>query len=442
MRHRRFPFLAAFAALQLCCLTPKTPLRLTGSDGKQLALADVERCAAQLDGQSIERYAGFTMATLEFSDDGHTKDEAQKTAAMQLIREQAHDGGAIIVVFVHGWHHSADAFDDNMRCFRRVIARIHHIRADDKRPIIGVYLAWRGDSIRSPWLNWATFWDRKGTSENIGKLKARDFLVDLDVLYRRELAEGRKTTLLIVGHSFGGALVYSALEYRLIGESQGHDTVLPPLSSNDSQKPMRDGVGELAILVNPAIEASRYRPFAADVAAAGDYSEEQNPRLLVIASRADWAVGSVFPLGQFFWLVFHPPYWACGGPCLIGMGHYSEQVTHELTFRGSAAITQGAGGRCGCDALGLDQAFHGKAFDVNALGSQEVAEGMTLKAIPGKARVHSPFLVVRADSSVIRGHGDIFNSRVMDFVVSYIGNLPSSTKPRLLLAPAAKAVAR
>jgi hypothetical protein len=431
MRPRNVAVLLTFAALHLGCLTPKTPLRLNGPNEQELALRDVERCAVKLSDQSIERYPGYTLATIEFSDNGHAKDEAQKVSVMRLIREQLHPQGAIIVVFAHGWHHAADAFDDNMRCFRRVIARIHRIKVDDQRPIIGVFVAWRGDSLTSPWINWATFWDRKGTSENIGKLKARDFLVELDVLYKDQLRAGQKTTLLIVGHSFGGALVYSALEYRLLGQTFARDTVLPPLPDHYTKKPPRDGLGELVILVNPAIEASRYRPFAADLAAPGDYLESQNPRFLVIASKADWAVGAAFPAGQLFWLLFHPSYLTCGGPCLIGMGHFPEQVTHHLVFRGSDAATAGSGERCGCDTLSADQPFRGKVFDVNALGAQEVAEGLTLSPVPGRAKVHSPYLVIQTDRSVIHQHGDIFNSRLMDFVVSYIGNLPSTTAPRL-----------
>jgi hypothetical protein len=419
------------AALVLGCATQRTEIRGTGDNNGLLTLAAVTRdCGVKNDlhQQSIERYQGFALATVEFRDDGHSAGYDQVEQVRGLLDEvdKENGPGALIVVFVHGWHHNADPFDDNMRCFRNVIGRVHSLRHDrhDPRPMVGIVVAWRGDNIKEPLINWATFWNRKAASETIGKLGARDFLVELADRHQRDRQAGRKTSVIFVGHSFGADLIFSALEYRLLGGAGNRVQVVPPLTPGSAVKAERKGFGELAILVNPAVEASRYRPFDADLDAPGEYQPTQNPRLVVVASHADWAVRDVFPVGQSLWMFFHPAYWGCGTPCLLGLGHFQSQITHMLHGIGTQPAVQDGGGKCGCRALDPSAGFQRTAFDVDGVKQQTVGKGITLTPVPGKAKQHSPFLVIETNKSVIREHSDIFNSRIMDFIVNYIYNLP------------------
>src|SRR5581483_11991283 len=111
--------------------------------------------------RSIERYvtAGptktkFTLGVIELSDDGHVKDIDQKDQVFAELghvargdgkeRADATSKGAILVVFVHGWHHRAKVCDENLSCFRRVLEMLANGRGDKAAPVFGLYLAWRG----------------------------------------------------------------------------------------------------------------------------------------------------------------------------------------------------------------------------------------------------------------------------------------------------------
>src|SRR5262249_26295424 len=149
-------------------------------------------------------------------------------------------------------------------CFRRMLERITFARPSERRPVIGVYVGWRGDSMSVPYLNAITFWDRKDTAHQIGERAGRDLLLELDSVYRAE-SKKQPMTMITIGHSFGGALVFSALERKMIGGSKGRRVVLPLAAATEREaglRPLRTGLGDLVVLVNPAFEAKRYTPFA------------------------------------------------------------------------------------------------------------------------------------------------------------------------------------
>ena len=68
--------------------------------------------------------------------------------------------GAVVVTFVHGWHHGGKVCDNNMACFRRVLQALSQA---DPRPVFGVYIGWRGESLHGK-ASVLTFYDRKRTA--------------------------------------------------------------------------------------------------------------------------------------------------------------------------------------------------------------------------------------------------------------------------------------
>ena len=189
---------------------------------------------AEVAGRSIERYPGFTLGFIELSDDGHVKDEVQKEQVFDMVREVASEKGATILTFVHGWHHGAGVCDSNVSCFRSVLQGI----SDDpgrlnKGPVVGIYLGWRGESSSVAWLRGATFYNRKQAAHRIGENGGSRVLLELAAL-EDELnydLDQRKSpgfvTMVTAGHSFGGALVFSAVDKALVGEWGGRDGVGP-----------------------------------------------------------------------------------------------------------------------------------------------------------------------------------------------------------------------
>ena len=65
----------------------------------------------------------------------------------------------LLVVFVHGWKHSAAAADDNIQLFRQALGNLSSMEqptsrqaGKEPRKVVGVYLGWRGGAVSAPWV--------------------------------------------------------------------------------------------------------------------------------------------------------------------------------------------------------------------------------------------------------------------------------------------------
>jgi len=446
--------------------------------------------------RSIEKFRTpegevFTIGVIELSDDGHVKDIRQRDEVFRELKRVARGGdvasasspGAVVVTFVHGWHHRAKVCDENLSCYRRVMEGLVERKDDraNKGPVFGIYLGWRGESAHR--LTGLTFYNRKAAAQHVGSLGGRDLLLQLSQIHRdldREVREAsggeRYVNMVTVGHSFGGALVYSAMESLSVSEYAGAHGVGYPACPG-KQKPVRSGVGDLVILVNPAFEAKRYRYFAED-AATGDYSDDQRPVLLTVASTGDQAVGKAFPMGRALWLVWHPKAWHDGGAEITGLGHYAPYTTHRLIFNGQEEkpaaekpLTNEEALRR-CDLLeeqkrGLVRAVCDCSYPVYKLepssGSNAgvpmpgrsqnptlLKEGggsvhaltadVTLQPI-GAVNKNVPYIVASAPPNLISGHNDIYNPNFILFLIGYINNTlpgPGPSKPAREDVPACR----
>ncbi len=176
-------------------------------------------------------------STLEFDDNGFLRSPKKWSGLLKRLDEQAEKEVPLaVVVFVHGWNHNAAPNDSDLVKFRQTVGQI--AKEHPKASIFPVYLAWRGRSL--PWkLNYATFWARKAAAERVGR---GDFSVVLQTLIsRRQKWQSRSevSQLVVVGHSFGGAAVLSALLPQLASDLQGSDFARSP---------------DLVVALNPAIE--------------------------------------------------------------------------------------------------------------------------------------------------------------------------------------------
>jgi hypothetical protein len=433
--------------------------------------------------RSIEKFRSpegevFTIGIIELSDDGHVKDIRQRDEVFRELKRVSRGGdvasasspGAVVVTFVHGWHHRAKVCDENLSCYRRVMEGLVRRKNDraNKGPVFGIYIGWRGESAHR--LANLTFYNRKAAAQHVGSLGGRDLLLELGQMQRdldrevREVSGGsRYVNMVTVGHSFGGALVYSAMESLSVSEYAGVHGVGYPACKGEA-KPVRSGVGDLVVLVNPAFEAKRYQYFAEDVAASGSYSPDQRPVLLTVASTADQAVGVAFPLGRALWLVWHPSAWHDGRAEITGLGHYGPYTTHRLIFKGKGEKPIDAQPLTDekalehCDLLaeqksGLVRAtcdcsypvYTQTASDASAGRSQDQTllkegggrvralkqEDVTLQPIDPSYK-NLPYIVASAPANLISGHNDIYNPNFILFLIGYINSTlpgPGLSKP-------------
>lgn len=263
---------------------------------------------------------------VEYDEFGNVFSRAQLNAGVAAAKEVAEDGGSVIV-FIHGWHHSAKPDDKNLKKFMKSVSQLN-IRT--KKKAVGIYIGWRGDSINSDNLilklpSYAlTFWDRKSTAHSIGNGGGVSELIRKLSAIR---SDNSTSQLMILGHSFGGAIVYSAVS-QLVAEQISMDAVSGEnkLIAGQHFSPIAD----LVVLLNPAFEAMRMAPLYS-LARTNNYPDGLAPRIVVITSTADWATRITFPLGRYLGTLFQGyPNSESAALNRTAIGHYVPYITHQL----------------------------------------------------------------------------------------------------------------
>src|SRR3569623_3003605 len=216
---------------------------------------------------------------------------------------EAAEKDLLMVVFAHSWKHSAATGDRNIETFRKVLAR----RSEDElhigcktglpaRRVVGVYPGWRGEAVNIPYLDKLTFWDRKSTAQVVGHGGGTEVRSRMELVKRDKdstVPGGSGTRRAVIGHSFGGAAVYTSLAQIL--QSRFVRTTGP-----SGQQSNIEGFGNLVVLINPAIEASLFTPLSDMSTERGTYFASQLPVMAILTSEADYATRYAFPAGRFF----------------------------------------------------------------------------------------------------------------------------------------------
>lgn len=172
--------------------------------------------------------AHFKLAMIEFDDMGESWEKCtsladpsncQLTRTLDLIRtEKQRAGDVVVVVFTHGWKNNASPDNEehkNLHDFKALMeqlsqgegARLESMGLSKPRSYIGVYMAWRGQSV--PHNIFTTFWNRRDAAQRVG---SSDFA---EAIYRIMGATKEGNTpnsrIVVVGHSFGARALETAL---------------------------------------------------------------------------------------------------------------------------------------------------------------------------------------------------------------------------------------
>ena len=382
------------------------------SDFTQCDVTGQERC----EGHAIQRHhvgsdQEYLIGFVEIDDQGQLRNRAQMQALLDELYAKAANDGLLINVFVHGWHHSAQPGDPNVEDFTSSLAqlsKVEHALHKIPRKVVGVYVGWRGDSIDIPGVNALTFWERKGTAQDVGHLGMAELLLRLEEIsnVKNTQVPPVRSRLVTIGHSFGGAAVYSAtsqiLAARFVDSRSGKSSV------ENAQ-----GFGDLVVLLNPAFEALSYAPLYDLAQARCSYFPDQRPRLVVLTSESDWATRYVFPIGRALSTIFetHNPIERndCKRPLTYNegaadrstVGHFEPLLTHTLR-----------------PAQKAEAADYGAVKNVWA--QQQAGEtlqfGSTELASLDKTALRNPYLNVRVDKHLMDGHNDIFRDEIREFL--------------------------
>ncbi len=414
--------------------------------------------------------ANREVAVVEFDDYGNLFNRTQLNCAVDGVAGAARDG-AVVLVYVHGWHHSAQTTEDSsddLKKFRNFVKQFARRSAATQSlsqapgqevPVVGVFVGWRGDSIESSGitmpLSYAlTFWDRKAAAQNIGNSGGVT-----ELFFRLEQVrtnfDSTGTKLVAIGHSFGGALLYSALSSRLLDQALADQRSFAASQGAPPEPQTRRFSPDVLVLVNPAIEAMRFKPYL-DLVRRWPHGMDVPPRLIIATSSADWATGYAFPIGRMLSTTFasySDPSDAAVNKSAIG--HYDPFVTHQLVVDAKGCpnpkmlvgpdLVQASSnalcvsspdedsGRVGalvltrCDAAGTCGLVSPEHF---------LARSVTPDFSDGRLPNRLPYANIRVSPDVMSGHNDIWNTQFKAFLVDgLLGSLVDPSKVPLVRHP-------
>ncbi|MDH5377399.1 MAG: esterase [Gammaproteobacteria bacterium] len=360
----------------------------------------------------------YSLSFLEIDDQGQIRDRKQLRALLDNLYQIGARDQVLINVFVHGWHHNASYDDENVASFQQSLEKLSQIEHQlskkqnrDRRKVIGVYVGWRGTSIDLPVIRYLTFWDRKNTAQEIGHLGVSELLLGLEEIVTVKNASNEKTKsrLVTIGHSFGGAVVYSATSQILA--SRFLDSQSGTNARGDAK-----GFGDLVVLLNPAFEALRFAPLYDLAQSRCSYFETQRPRLVILTSEFDLATRLAFPAGRWFSTFFESHQQIQREECKRShllhegyadrntVGHYDRLVTHELK-----PVTK----KTDTKSQAVDSLIDHWRKQREGTSTQI---GPTILTHLGKTHPQNPFLNIYVDSQLISGHNDVFGEDIMEFI--------------------------
>jgi hypothetical protein len=174
----------------------------------------------------------------------------------------------------------------------------------EDRKIVGLYIGWPGASMEFPGIEEMSFWARKSVAHEVGKGGVTEVLAALEEVQHSEIdprVGGKDRMLAVIGHSFGGAIVVTALSEVMLARAENakpsNDCEPDPLNPCSEPCALAQGFGDAVAILNPAIEANEVLPLKS-VVSQHCYPPSQPKLLHVLSTDADTATNVYFPLGQ------------------------------------------------------------------------------------------------------------------------------------------------
>lgn len=372
--------------------------------------------------------ANYSLGFIEFDDQGQLHDRKQLSYLIDDLYSRADNNSLLIVVFVHGWQHNAQHndrfvhnFHETLRMLSQEESQAARLEMRKTRQIAGVYLGWRGRSLDIPGINATTFWERKNTAHTVGRGGVAEVLSRLEEIRNLKISMDHtnpitQTRLVIIGHSFGGAIVFTALSQILM--ERFVQTKGPVGVASDVR-----GFGDLVVLLNPAFEATQFLNHRLMSNERGHYFDSQYPVLAVLTSESDWATKYAFWAGRAVSTLFNTykdikyvnkttnteEIISEGSANRTAIGHFKPIETHFLEYKPDAKAE---------DDMVTYQRVK-KEWSEDAPGNT-VEFNYSILHHQNNSVSHNPYLIIQADKRIIPNHSDIFSNEVGDFIRNFI----------------------
>ena len=324
----------------------------------------------------------YAVAVVEFDDQGEPWDLAQLDAAVDVIRrlnaESEH--GVILHQFIHGWKSNASRDEDSGRRLawfeERVLRLAEYSEASavqtgqPARPVVGLYVGWRGRTYSWPVLIDASFWNRRIAAHRVASMR----LIEVLEHTVRAAKENADSKAFLLGHSMGGMVLEKTIGPIVMSAVIG-------LSTSGRSVPVSY---DLIVSANPSTEAL-YTKQLIDVlkrsdaalvleGADGSRRPAAGPMMVSLTSEADVVTRVMVPLAMNINSVF-------------------------VRFRDDRDPTEPSQRRLGVHTAGHLPFLHSHTVTVR---NNEVV----LAEIPGRWN-DTPFWVFRVPEEISSNHGDI-----------------------------------
>lgn len=376
---------------------------------------------------SVEEHPGYTLAFLEFDDQGELWAPSQLDRALDhLERLNQSEHGIALVMFVHGWNADASPREEKegsgaVYHFRALLDRLDRgIRAevpDREIPVMGVYLGWRGRVSSVPLVREASFYNRRDAAERIAGAPTTEAIY-------RILTAGRENPAsrsVIFGHSFGSLILERALSQAVVSAllaPRGDEIVFP---------------ADLVVLLNPANSASqtkqlvdilgrsRIKTYRTD--ASGRTYER--PLLVSVTSRADKATRGYFPVGmnakavskkfRSYGVEYCSPISTQRSLYTHTAGHIQALHSHQVELGEKLTLRPEANpGRLIPSFLNYEEHYDPGTRQL-AFSFDGESDRFTVRRKP-RALNDTPYWIMHVPKELIPNHSDVFNEDTFRFV--------------------------
>jgi hypothetical protein len=212
-------------------------------------------------------------------------------------------------------------------------------------------------------------------------------------------------------------------------------------------------VGDVVVIVNPAVEGARYEPLMVAGQRMQGLKDNQLPVVIVATSTADSATGFFFPLARDVSTLIENTPRPEGDAIVKAVGHNERYITHKLSLCGAEDKEACA---AACPAPRLKERKSTKAMSspdrddysnnlaqdmaaefelMQAIGAKGfkgrtyLCSGMRLEPTANQVPEQNPFWVVSTTGAIMSGHNDIFNPKFVSFIRQmYLGFIAERSK--------------
>jgi hypothetical protein len=419
-------FFVALLGISLVGCTSNLPWR-TGGEVDCTTLSD--RCKkAVIETYNTKQPNEYDLAFVEFTDRGNAFSRAKLDMVLKYVEKAKAESanGVAVIVYVHGWKHNASYDDPNVNSFRQLLEILSKRGVVFGRRTIGVYVGWRGLSADMWGATNLTYWERKAVAQQVGRGGVTELLLRLRQVVSPKsddtslmLSDQENTPCgsdqlnqdrslyVVIGHSFGGAIVLSSLSEVLL------ETLISASETKRQCAPgscvKTPGFGHGVILLNPAIEATEGLHLK-EASRTLQFPSSQMQLMHVISTDGDTATRTAFPLGQrlgmLTWSETNLQRQYGGSNLTLAETELDATTVGNFTAFRTARL-QATADRKGWEIFRCDGVDHCKLDDAQWAKHIDTTP-------------NDPLSFVSTDASFIKDHNDIFNCNVTAYLAAVV----------------------